>query len=147
MRRILATPTIAFAATLILATAALAADPDPALPGKMSEKIVGELAKNDLDGLSADATKYMGEKTGAEIKTSFASIKNLGTSNYSDLIYARDYGKAEKDIIYKIDFPSALLYVRLVWHVHNGDWRLMHLTYKADENLPFPTGWEHIYPK
>ncbi len=68
-------------------------------------------------------------------------------SAYTDLIYSRDYGKTEKDVIYKIDFPAGILFVRLVWQIHGGDWRLMHLTYKADENLPFPTGWEHIYPK
>jgi hypothetical protein len=147
MRRTTYAATIAFALALIFAGAARAADPDPALPGKISEKIVGELAKADLDALSIDATKYMGEQTGATIKDSFASVKTLGASNYTDLVYSRDYGKTSKDLIYKIDFTKAILYVRLLWEVHNGDWRLSHLTFKSDSDYPFPAGWEHIYPK
>jgi len=145
MRRTIYAATIAL--TFMLAAAAAQADPDAALPGKMSEKIVAELAKADLDSLSGDATKYMGEQTGATIKDSFASVKTLGASDYSELIYSRDYGKTGKDFIYKIDFARAFLYVRLLWQVRDGEWRLSHLTYKADADLPFPAGWEHIYPK
>ncbi|HVH81740.1 MAG TPA: hypothetical protein VM782_20225 [Stellaceae bacterium] len=141
-----------YGATIVAVILALAAntaraEPDPGIPNKMSEKIVDELAKTDLDALSGDATKYMGEQTGENIKNNFASIKTLGSSNYTDLVYSRDYGKTSKDFIYKIDFAKAILYVRLLWEVHNGDWRLSHLTFKTETDLPFPAGWEHIYPK
>ena len=135
---------------IILATAAAntaRAEPDNTVPNKMSEKIVGELSATDLDSLSGDAAKYMGEQTGENIKNNFASIKTLGSSNYNDLVYSRDYGKTSKDFIYKIDFAKAIVYVRLLWELHNGDWRLSHLTFKTETNLPFPAGWEHIYPK
>jgi len=139
------------AALLIFAAAgmpiAAAADPDSTIPTRMSEKIVNELAKADLDSLSVDAAKYMGEQTGENIKNNFASIKTLGNSNYSDLVYSRDYGKTSKDIIYKIDFTKAIIYVRLLWEIHSGDWRLEHLTFKSETDFPFPAGWEHIYPK
>jgi hypothetical protein len=147
MRRAAYASTIAFALALILAGPARAADPDPALPAKMSEKIVGELAKADLDTLSGDAGKYMGEQVGESLKNGFASIKTLGGSNYTDLVYSRDYGKTTKDIIYKIDFAKTFVYVRLLWEVHNGDWRLSHLTFKSETDLPFPADWGHIYPK
>ena len=76
-----------------------------------------------------------------------ASIKDLGQSQYSELLYSRDFGKTEKDIIYKIDFDKAFAFVRFLWHVDNGNWHLVHVAYKTEGGLPFPSGWEHIYPK
>lgn len=146
MRRTITASTIGFA--LMLAAAAAQADPDQALPGKMSDKIVNELAKADLDTLTADLNKFMGGKAGETIRSNFASVqKSLGASDFLELIYSRDYGKTEKDFIYKIDFANAFLFVRLLWQYHEGEWRLAHLTYKDAEDLPFPAGWEHIYPK
>jgi len=145
MRRIFSASTIVLALTL--AAGAAQADPDATIPIRISEKIVTELAKIDLDAVSADATKYMGQQAGENIKNNFASIKSLGTTQYTDLVYERDYGKTGKDIIYKIDFTKAFVYVRLVWNIDSGDWHLTHLTYKSDNDNPFPAGWEHIYPK
>jgi hypothetical protein len=145
MRCIAYASTIALA--LMLATTAAQADPDPALPGQVSDKIVNELAKTDLDALAGDATKYMPGTSADDFKKNFASVEKFGKSNYVDLVYSRDYGKTEKDMIYKIDFANGILFVRFLWHIHNGDWRLMHLTYKDAESLPLPEGWQHIYPK
>jgi hypothetical protein len=89
----------------------------------------------------------MGEDVAGRIANSFASIKNLGNSQYTELVYSRDYGTKEKDIIYKIDFDKAFAYVRFLWQIDNGDWHLVYLTYKTENDLPFPSGWEHIYPK
>ncbi len=145
MRRIFSASTIVLALTL--AAGAAQADPDAAVPAKISEKIVAELAKVDLDAVSAYAAKYMGQQAGENIKNNFASIKSLGASQYTDLVYEHDYGKTGKDIIYKIDFTKAFVYVRLVWNIDSGDWHLTHLNYKTDNDNPFPAGWEHIYPK
>lgn len=131
----------------LAAMAPALADPDPAMPAKISDEIVADLAKADLDAVAAKTKKYMGDDVAERIRNSFASIKNLGNSQYTELVYSRDYGTKEKDIIYKIDFDKAFAYVRFLWQIDNGDWHLVHLTYKTENDLPFPSGWEHIYPK
>lgn len=133
---------------LAMATFAPAhAEPDAALPTKVSEKILADLAKTDLDTAAADAGKYMGTSVVEDLKNNFASIKNLGKSQYTDLVYTRDYGRTVKDMIYKIDFDKAFAFVRFLWEIDNNDWHLVHLQYKTENDLPFPNGWEHIYPK
>lgn len=135
------------ALTVLIMSAAARAEPDPSVVTRISEKILADLAIADLDSAAADAGKYMGSNVGENLKNNFASIKNLGKSQYTDLVYSRDYGKTTKDFVYKIDFDKAFAYVRFLWEVDNGDWHLIHLQYKTDNDLPFPTGWEHIYPK
>jgi hypothetical protein len=123
------------------------AEPDDTLPTKVSEKILADLAKADLEATAADAGKYMGSGVTESLKNNFASIKNLGQSQYTDLVYTRDYGHTTKNLIYKIDFDKAFAFVRFLWEIDNGNWHLVHLEYKTDNDLPFPSGWEHIYPK
>jgi hypothetical protein len=147
MRRLAHSLTIA---GFILAAAAVEpaqADPDNAIPTKVSERIIADLARADLDAVAKETVKYMGSAVSDRLKNSFASIKDLGQSQYTDLVYSRDYGQTEKDIIYKIDFDKAFAFVRFLWHVDNGNWHLIHLGYKTEGELPFPAGWEHIYPK
>ena len=62
-----------------------------------------------------------------KLKDVFQLVRGLGQSQYSDLVYARDYGRTEKDLIYKIDFDKAFLFVRYLYHVDNGAWRLIHI--------------------
>ncbi len=88
MRRITHASTMALA--LMLASAAAQADPDATVPSKISEKIIGELAELDLEGVSADAVKYMGEhKPDIDLKNSFAlqsktsAPRNTPTSSIS----------------------------------------------------------------
>jgi len=121
--------------------------PDATIPANVSARIVADLAHGDLNAFAADAAKYMGPAASERIKNSFASIKDFGESQYTDLVYSRDFGQMEKDIIYKIDFEKALAFVRFLWHVDNGNWQLLHVTYKTEAGLPLPAGWEHIYPK
>ena len=121
--------------------------PDDAIPAKASERIVADLAAADLDAFATDAAKYMAQSATDRLKNNFASIKDLGQSQYSELLYSRDFGKTQKDIIYKIDFDKAFAFVRFLWHVDNGNWHLVHVAYKTEGGLPFPGGWEHIYPK
>lgn len=128
-----------------LSVAAHAA-PDATIPLKASERIVADLARPDLDAFAADAGKYMAPGISEKLKNNFAAVKDLGQSQYSELIYARDYGATEKDIIYKIDFDKAFAFVRFLWHVDNSNWHLIHVAYKTENDLPFPHGWEHIYP-
>lgn len=137
---------IALAAAL-LSRPILAAAPDPALPASASDKIVADLAHADLDGFAGDAAKYMAPNVTDRLKNNFAAIRDLGQSQYSELVYARDFGETEKDFIYKIDFDKAFAFVRFLWHVDNGNWHLIHLMYKTEDDLPLPKGWEHIYPK
>jgi hypothetical protein len=138
------------AAALILVAAGAEtarADPDNSIPTKISEQIVAELSRADLDAVARDSAKYMGQDVADRIKNNFASIKDLGKSQYTEMVYSRDYGKTGRDFIYKIDFDKAFAYVRLLWNIDNSDWHLTHLGYKTEGELPFPSGWEHIYPK
>jgi hypothetical protein len=129
------------------AIGAAQADPDNTIPIKVSEKVLADLARADLDATATDCAKYLGQTAAEGLKNSFASLKNLGQSQYTEEVYSRDYGHTEKDMIYKIDFQKAFAYVRFTWQVDNGDWHLVHLAYKTENELPFPSGWEHIYPK
>ena len=133
------------AATIVLGAAQTGRD--DTIPATVSERIVAALAAADLDGFAADASKYMAQNATDRIKNNFASIKDLGQSQYSELVYSRDWGKTEKDIIYKVDFDMAFDFVRFLWHVDNGNWHLVHVAYKTEDGLPLPGGWEHIYPK
>jgi hypothetical protein len=134
-----------FAATIAAGSAQGA--PDDTIPAKASERIVADLAAADLDAFAVDAAKYMAQSATERLKNNFASIKDLGQSQYSELVYSRDFGKTEKDIIYKINFDKAFAFVRFLWHVDSGNWHLVHVAYKTEGGLPFPAGWEHIYPK
>ena len=136
-----------FLCLVVAAAPAARADPDATVPTKASEKILADLSRADLDTAATDASKYMGSDTTDSFKNNFAAIKNLGQEQYTDLVYSRDYGQNEKDMIYKIDFDKAFAYVRFVWHVDGGNWRLIHLEYKTENELPLPAGWLHIYPK
>jgi hypothetical protein len=60
-----------------------------------------------------------------KLKDVLQLVNGLGQSQYSDLVYARDIGKTEKDVIYKIDFDKAFLFVRFLYHVDGGAWRLI----------------------
>jgi hypothetical protein len=136
---------LVFAAMIVGAVAQTG--PDETIPAKVSERIVADLAGADLDAFAADTSKYMAPDSTNRLKNNFASIKDLGQSQYSELVYSRDYGRTGKDIIFKIDFDKAFAFVRFLWHVDNGKWHLVHIAYKTEGGLPFPSGWEHIYPK
>jgi hypothetical protein len=138
-------------AAFVMAAAAVAAtaqaDPDPTVPAKISQQIVADLARGDLDAVAGETVKYMGSSASERLKNSFAAIKDLGQSQYNEIVYSRDYGQMEKDFIYKIDFDKAFAFVRFLWQIDNANWHLVHLEYKTENDLPFPAGWEHIYPK
>ena len=89
----------------------------------------------------------MAATSAEKLKDVFQLVNGLGQSQYSDLVYARDIGKTEKDVIYKIDFDKAFLFVRFLYHVDGGAWRLIHLHLKTENDEPFPKEWVHIYPK
>jgi hypothetical protein len=136
---------IAAAASLGLALPAAAQPAFDAVGA--STQIVTLLAQRNLDA-AADATARLMEATpAAKLKDTFQLVRGLGTSQYVDLIYSRDYGRAEKDIIYKLDFDKAILFVRFLYHVDNGAWRLIHIYLKTEDDAPFPKDWTHIYPK
>jgi hypothetical protein len=138
------------AACLVLRSrAAVAAQPVPAEFDaiKTSGEIAADLARRDVDAFAADAGKYMVPSTGEKLKDIFQFISHLGKSQYTDLVYSREYGRTGKDVIYKIDFEKAFLFARFLWEVDNGKWRLIQLNAKTENELPFPGSWRHIYPQ
>ena len=138
----------AAAASLWLASPAAA---QPSLDNfdalRASAEITGLLARRDLDAAAETAARLMDGTSAAKLKDVFQLVRGLGQSQYADLVYARDYGRSEKDIIYKIDFDKAFLFVRYLYHVDHGAWRLIHIHLKTENEQPFPKEWVHIYPK
>jgi hypothetical protein len=135
-------------ASLLLALPAAA---QPAPSGfdalKVSGDITGALARHDVDGAARMAAPLMEGKVGGKLKNVFDLVNALGQGQYTDLVYARDYGRTEKDIIYKIDFEKAFLFVRYLYHVDNGAWRLINIRMKTENEEPLPKDWVHIYPQ
>jgi hypothetical protein len=137
---------LAIAASLCLAGAA-AAQPAPFDALAHSSVIVNDLAHQDLDAAAEAAAKLMETTPADRLRGTFRFVRDLGAAQYTDLVYARDYGRSEKDLIYKIDFAKNFLFVRFLYHVDNGAWHLIHVTLKTEDELPFPREWTHIYPR
>jgi len=114
---------------------------------RASAEIANALAKRDLDAASAAAKNLMEGTSAEKLKDVFKLVLDFGQSQYIDLVYSRDFGKTEKDIIYKIDFDKAFLFVRFLYHVDNGAWRLIYIHLKTDNEEVFPKDWVHIYPQ
>ena len=66
-----------FALAATIGVGAAQTGPDEAIPAKISEQIVADLAGADLDAFAADAAKYMAQNATDRIKNNFASIKDL----------------------------------------------------------------------
>ena len=67
------------------------------------------------------------------------SVRKFGKSEYYDQIYSRDWGKTEKDIIYKIYFPKGnVFFIRYLYHIDDGQWRLTHFDINTKQNLALP---------
>jgi hypothetical protein len=114
---------------------------------RASAEITDRLARTDVDGAAEAALRQMDDSSADRLKDAFRVVRGLGPGQYADLVYARDYGRTEKDIIYKINFSKAFLFVRYLYHVNNGAWRLIHIDLKRENEQPLPKEWEHIYPK
>jgi hypothetical protein len=134
---------------LALSAASAAAQPTVAAFDAVaaSAEITNDLARRDLDAAAFAAVKLMEATTVEKLKDSFHLVLGLGPGQYADLIYSQDYGKTEKDIIFKIDFDKSFLFVRYLFHVDRGGWRLIHIHLKTEDEEPFPKDWVHIYPK
>jgi hypothetical protein len=114
---------------------------------KVSAEIANYLAKRDIDAAAAAGARLMEGTKADKLKDVFQLVTGLGQSQYTDMVYAREFGKSEKDVIYKIDYDKAFLFVRFLYHVDNGAWRLIHIHLKTENEETFPKEWAHIYPK
>lgn len=142
---------VLFVTLLYWTASAPGAAAQPAVPNfdtlKASAEITDALARQDIDGAASAAARLMVSTSADRLKGVFRLVADLGQSQYSDLVYSRDYGRTEKDIIYKIDYDKAFLYVRFLYHIDNGAWRLIHVHLKTENDEAFPKDWVHIYPK
>ena len=114
---------------------------------KASAEIANLLVRRDLEAAAAATSRLMEGNSPEKLKDLFQLVRGLGQGQYADLVYSRDYGRTEKDVIFKIDFDKAFLFVRYLYQVDNGAWRLIHIHLKTEDELPFPQDWPHIYPK
>ena len=111
-----------------------------------SSEITNLLAQRNVEAAAETAAQLMPGAKAETLKDAFQLARGFGQSQYADLVYTRDYGKTEKDLIYKIDYDKAFMFVRFLYHVDNGAWRLIHIYLKTENDLPFPKDWTHIYP-
>ena len=138
---------IAAAAAMCLVAPALAQPVEAFDPTRSSSEIVNLLAQRNIDAAAASAARLTPGSTAEKLRDAFRIVRDLGQSQYTDLVYARDYGRTEKDLIFKIDFDKAFMYVRFLYHIDNGAWRLIHIDLGKENDLPFPKDWTHIYPR
>lgn len=112
-----------------------------------SAEITNLLVQRNVDGAANAAVQMMPGATVDKLKDALQLARGFGQGQYTDLVYQRNFGKTEKDLIYKIDYDKAFMYVRFLYHVDNGAWRLIHIYLKTENDLPFPKDWTHIYPQ
>ena len=141
-------PSLLLTACLALSGAAVAQpSPDGAVTAQVSEEITRQLGRGELDvALRSIAAAMKSEGTAQSIKGSLQALKNFGKNQYVDRVYARDYGRTNKDIIDKLNFDNSTVYVRYLFSVEEGEWRLINFAFKTETSLPFPEDWAHIYP-
>ena len=120
--------------------------PDASEPVRISGEISDLLLRQDIDGAVAEAAP-ISLVAPADLKEAFNNILRLSDGRYTDLVYSRLYGKTEEDIIYKLRFANAILFVRYLFHVDGGKWKLFDVEFKTESSEPFPKDWRHIYPK
>ena len=121
--------------------------PDGAVAAQVSEEITHHLGRSDMDvALRSIGGAMKSEATAQSLKGSLQAIKGFGKNQYTDRVYARDYGRSNKDIIDKLNFDNSTVYVRYLFSVEEGEWRLINFAFKTETSLPFPKEWTHIYP-
>jgi len=142
---------VLFAAMLICAADPTISAAQPASANfdavQASAEITNALARQDITAAASAASRLMVATSADKLKSVFRLIDDLGQSQYTDLVYQRDYGRTEKDLIFKIDYDKAFLFVRFLYHVDNRAWRLIHVHLKTENDEAFPKDWVHIYPK
>ena len=121
--------------------------PDGAVAAQVSEEITHQLGRGNMDlALRTIAAAMKSEATAQSLRGSLQAIKGFGRNQCADRVYARDYGKTNKDFIDKLNFDSSTVYVRYLFSVEEGEWRLINFAFKTETSLPFPKDWAHIYP-
>lgn len=121
--------------------------PDGAVAVQVSEEITRQLGRGDMDlALRSIAAAMKSEATAQSLRGSLQAIKGFGRNQYADRVYARDYGRTNKDVIDKLNFDNSTVYVRYLFSVEEGEWRLINFAFKTETSLPFPKDWTHIYP-
>jgi predicted transcriptional regulator len=120
-------------------------DPVPVIA--MAEEITGQMAQRQVDGTITALARAMQSQSVAEsLRGPLEGLIGLGSSQYVDRVYVRDFGRTTRDVIYKIRYDHNTLYVRYLFSVEQGAWRLMHFYFQTETGLPFPKEWIHIYP-
>jgi hypothetical protein len=84
---------------------------------KASAEIANLLVRRDLQAAAEATSRLMEGNSPEKLRDLFQLVRGLGQGQYTDLVYSRDYGRTEKDVIFKIDFDKAFLFVRYLYQV------------------------------
>jgi hypothetical protein len=118
--------------------------PDPLAS---SREVSGLIAARDAESGAELSGRLMGGPSNQEkMKPIMRQMSDYGPSQYVDRVYARAIGTSSYDIIDKINFDRAIIFVRYLFHVERGEWQLTNFTFKTETNLPLPRDWVQIFP-
>lgn len=119
--------------------------PDKSEALRIADEISNLLLRRDL-GRAAARAATVASGTPEAFKTAFAGAMNVGDGEYTDVVYSRAFGNSEQDVIYKLRFQKGVVFLRFLFHVENGKWKLYNFRLKDETGAPFPRDWTHIYP-
>ena len=113
---------------------------------QISKEISGAALQGDIE-LAATKASSVASASPEAFRTAFSGLAALGKGQYADLVYARTYGRTEQDVIYKLRFEKNVVFMRYLFHVDAGKWKLFDLTWTTETGVAFPRNWQHIYPQ
>ena len=126
----------------------VAAKPSAASEPLTTSKAVSQLVSEQSLEKAADQIGGLMGNPAARDKalTAMKPLDQFGKGQYIDRVYSRAIGTTTYDIIDKINFDRAIIYMRYTYHIEAGKWMMLNFVFKSEDKLPFPAEWVHVYP-